>query len=117
MKHLLLLGLFLTLLSSSAPAGTAAGRDALAGGTVTGAVLARTGATVPDAYVQIELNLPSGRVYTARTRSDAAGQFAFRDVPPGAGVVRAGHPRVGRGSARVSVRSGQVSSVQVVLHR
>lgn len=113
MKHLLLLGLFLTLLSPAAPAGLAAA----AGGTVTGGVLTRAGHTVPDAFVQIEVNLPSGRVYTARARSDAQGQFAFRDVPPGTGVVRAGHPRVGRGHARVDVRSGQTSSVQIVLRR
>lgn len=117
MKHLLLLGLALTLLSSTAPAGLASDQTAGTTGTVVGTVLTPAGHAVPNAQVLLDVQLPSGRTYSARTQTDAHGHFGFRDVPPGHGLIRAGHPRGGRGHARVDVQAGVTSRVQIVLHR
>jgi hypothetical protein len=117
MKSILLLGLALTLLSPTAPAGSASEREAGAGGNVVGTVLTRAGVAVPGAHVLLQVELPSGRLFSERTQTDANGHFGFRDVPPGPGCVKAGHPRVGRDHVRVDVQRGQTSRVQLVLHR
>lgn len=83
-------------------------------GTVVGVVLAH-GMPVADVPVMIEGS--SGNVaYFATTRTDRAGRFHFRDVPPSRGVVRA-RARGLHDEAAFTIRAGEVVRLPLDLHR
>jgi hypothetical protein len=70
--------------------------------------------TVRLAAVEVELRLPQGDFVIARTLTDAAGEVAFPDVPPGLYVVRASRQGfLPRDSAPFTVRSGETAQVLV----
>ena len=99
------MGLVLVLLAGVAGA---AGVAEAQTGTVRGTVRGEGGEPVPGAAVTVA-------AYELRAVTDSAGNFVLRDVP--AGAVRITVRRIGfrDAVARVTVRAGQVTVVNVVL--
>lgn len=84
-------------------------------GGLVGVVVDTSGARVPGAAVNLEVTLPSGRVFTASTHTDRHGRFEFMRVPAGPGVVRAHKRGVGQGGLRGRIIAGQVVRARIVL--
>jgi hypothetical protein len=115
-RFLLILGTLAAVAGVLATTGSAASQPGIAHGTIAGSVSTPDGAAVPLAHVALRIETRSGRVYEARTFSDHRGEFHFREVPVGHGVVHAAHERAGRGDARVEVLENETTRVHVVLH-
>lgn len=84
-------------------------------GDLVGVVLDQAGNPVPAAVVEVQVQLPNGDRFHARTRTDRRGRFEFRRIPAGPGAVRARKRGVGSGVVRGRIVPGQVVRARIVL--